>query len=75
MKVLPGDVVRTRQGWSISKLNRTMAALGGEMGNDLLVIAVTKEDDDAAAATLCVLSPFFGPVWVHHDDRNITVVK
>ena len=75
MRPVPGDVVRTRQGWSISKLNRSMAALGGEMGNDLLVIAVAREDDDNAAATLCVLSPTFGPVRVHHDDRNISIVK
>ena len=75
MKVVPGNVVRTRQGWSISKLNRSMAALGGEMGNDLLVVAVTKEEDDAAVSTLCVLSPYFGPVWVHNDDRTITVIS
>jgi hypothetical protein len=72
---VPGDVVRTRRGWSISKMNRRMDALGNNVGNDLLVIAVTKEDDDNAAATLCVLSPTIGPVWVHHDDRMISVIK
>lgn len=69
MRVVPGDVVATRQGWSISKFNTTMAALGGAMGNNLLVLAVKEED------VVCVLSPNFGPTWVNLDDRTNYVVK
>lgn len=72
MKVVPGNVVRTAQGWSISKLNRNMHALGNDIGNDLLVISVRDNSDDAE---LCVLSPKFGPVWVHNDDRRLTVIR
>ena len=72
MKVVPGDIVTTARGWSISKLNRTMHALGGQMGDNLLVIAIR---DDSDEAELCVLSPRFGPVWVHNDDRFISVVR
>lgn len=72
MRIVPGDVVATQRGWSISKLNRTMHALGGTMGNNLLVVAVR---DDSEEAELCVLTEKFGPVWVHNDDRFVSVVK
>ena len=69
MKVTPGDVVGTRQGWSISKFNNSMRALGATMGNNLLVIAVKEED------VVCVLSPSVGPTWVNLDDRTCYVVR
>lgn len=76
MRVAPGDVVATRQGWSISKYNRTMAALGGEMGNNLLVVAVRGDDlTDDEACVACLLSPRFGPTWVNLDDRTNYIVK
>lgn len=69
MNVKPGDVVGTKRGWSISKHNRTMRALGAELGNDLLVVAVKEED------LVCVLSPNVGPTWVNLDDRSNYVVR
>lgn len=68
--IKPGDIVATRQGWSISKFNRTMHALGGDMGNNLLVIAVDPDRD-----IFCVLTAGFGPVWVNNDDRRVSVVR
>jgi hypothetical protein len=74
VRVVPGDVVATRQGWSISKLNRTMHALGGNVGNNLLVIA-TRYDEAEDVVAACVLSPNFGPTWVNLDDRTNYVVR
>lgn len=78
MKVMPGDIVTTRDGWSISKLNplRVSArALGAQIGDNLLVLAVTKEEDEAALGALCVLSPSLGPLWVINDERRVSVVR
>lgn len=72
MRVLPGDIVATRDGWAVSKLNRlsiSARALGAEIGNNLLVIAVKDEDH------LCVLSPRLGPLWVINDERRVSVVR
>ncbi len=74
MTVAPGDIAHATQGWSISKLNQSMASLGSpNVGNDLLVIAVIREKGDAGLPTMCILSPRFGPLWVHFDSRNIKV--
>lgn len=78
MKVVPGDIVATRDGWSISKLNPLRIgarALGSEIGNNLLVVAVTKEEDESALGALCVLSPKLGPLWVINDERRVSVVR
>ncbi len=70
MNIRPGDVVATSDGWSLSKKNTSFKALGGSMGNDLLVVAVDDLDD-----TMCVLTNGFGLVWVHFDSRRVSVVR
>ncbi len=70
MKVVPGDIVATQRGWSISKYNKTMHALGGNLGNNLLVVASLDDQD-----IFCVLTERFGPVWVNNDDRFVSIVK
>ena len=72
MKVSPGDIVRTVDGWSVSidsnDISIAARALGRTIGNHLLVIAVNLHD-------VCVLSPELGPLWVKNDDRRMIVMR
>lgn len=73
MRVVPGDILTATQGWSLSKLNYNMAALASsKVGNDLIVIAVEERESEGMSQA-CVLSPVFGPLWIHLDSRNIIV--
>lgn len=69
MKIVPGDIVTTNAGWSISKLNTTMIALGQTIGDNLLVVSVNE-----ASGELCLLTEKLGLVWVHNDRRSVSVV-
>lgn len=76
MRIVPGDVVRATNGWSLSKLNE--AFLGGspwgmKLGNDLLVIAVHKEASDDGVPVICILTQTAGPVWINFDSRTVMV--
>lgn len=67
----PGDLVATRQGWSIdARNNRTEVAsraIGVELGSPLLVLAVTPMGRSV------LVSSKIGPIWVNVNQDVVGV--